>query len=199
MRIPTTKVEASIQDAVVSICDIDKVDYESGSCVLKHLEPTDLTALNELVQFVLAEKEIVMKMKAPNGVQLKSFGITLPFSFEFEKTFTALGMDGALSKAKISQFNLKQSTVKELKFQAVATIHNPSIFGFTLKPSKMDIYVLRDSSIGKQRECAAEIFLGVSQTEQAFLAPQSSVNISLSGVMDRHADPNCVENLYNDI
>ena len=108
MQIPDTQVDAKVEDSTVNICDPSTFDPTSGTCALRELTDDDLEALHALVQMVMQEEHLEMKMKAPHGVQLRAMGIRLPFTFEFEKTFRAAAMNDALSKVEIHQFDFSR-------------------------------------------------------------------------------------------
>lgn len=197
MKIPDTEVGASVSEKDVAICSEKTANDEV--CILKELKDDQLKLLHQLVSQVLTDEFIQMRMYAPNGVQLKAMGIPLPFSFGFDKTFKAAAMNGAMDKVKITGFDLTTSTKTEMKFVAKSEVTNPSIFGFTLLPSKMAIYALRNDSIAKQLEhCEPEIFMGIAVTEgPVLLAANATVQLTMAGVMDESVKPECVENFVN--
>lgn len=194
MKIPDTIVQAKVEEKIVRICD-SKSSLDTGLCRLEKLSLEELDSLHDLVQSVLVEEEIEMKMVAPYGVQLKSMGIQLPFTFEFAKTFKAPGMNRTMSKVSIEEFDLTDSDETGLKFKATAMINNPSIFGFTLLPSKMEIYTNRNDSIPKQSICDEEIFIGTSLSlGSVTLEPGQTANVTMEGQLTHDIKTECIEN-----
>lgn len=194
MTIPDTKVEGNSDGLIVDICNPENIDEENDSaCVLRNLNSQDTDALHSLINLVKNEKKITMKMVAPDGIKLKSMGITLPFNFDFSKEFIADGMDGALSKVE-AKLDFSDSTSDEMKLAATAQVYNPSIFGFTLLPSKMKVFTPRDKTLTEHNECQDQIFIGTSNTELMDLAPHKTVQVTMRGQMSKIVKPICLQN-----